>query len=821
MKVLWSWLLELCDLDQQPTAEEGARALTRGGLEIEGMTHLGAAFSGVVVAEVVGKDRHPQSDKLTLVDVITARGGAATRVVCGANNVPAPGRKVLWAQVGATLPKPDGGTVTLGAKPVKGIVSPGMLCAEDELGRGDDHAGIIVLEEDDRTPLGAPAQRALGLEDWALEVNAPANRGDVLGHLGVARELVAMLQGKLVLPDHDLSELTVPGDGRGFAVEIADAATCPRYTVRVIDGLRVAPSPRRIAQRLRGVGVRPISNLVDVTNYVMFELGQPLHAFDAHTLTTGTINVSPAGDGEKFTTLDSVVRTLVPGDLMIRDGLRGIALAGVMGGLETEVTDQTTRVALESASFLPLAVRRTARRLGLHSEASHRYERGVDPQLASLASARAARLLCSLGGGKVIGELVDAFPGARQPAKIAVRLPRVQMLTGVELSATVCRDALVRLGFEVADAGEPGRAEAGAFEVTPPSARSDVTREVDVIEEILRVVGYEQVSSSLPALRQAPGVRPRDRGDAARAALAAAGASEAITYAFQATARCLALGIPATDRRAQPIALRNPMSTDQSVMRTSLLPNLIAAVARNQSHGRPDVSLFEVGSVFLRRGEGMTERPMHELADEPMWAAGVLAGRRPAQIGIGTPWDAFDAKALALVAVRAVAGEAPVRARQARSVAYLHPGVAGELVHGSSVVGWFGEVHPDVRKRLGVDGQAFAYEIDLSALPLAAPAQMQPIPRFPASTRDVSLLLAEDIPAARVAEVIEQSAQPLVQRIRLLEDYRDAKLGGGRKSMLWSIEYRSAERTLTDVEVDQAHEAIVGRLVENLPAQRR
>jgi phenylalanyl-tRNA synthetase beta chain len=738
-----------------------------------------------------------------------------TQVVCGASNVPAPGRKVLWAQVGATLPGPDGATITLGAKPVKGIVSPGMLCAEDELGLGDDHAGIIVLDDEDRTPLGAPAQRALGLDDWLLEVNAPANRGDVLGHLGVARELVAVLRGKLVLPSVDLSELRAAGAPPRFDIAIADAALCPRYTARVIDGLRVAPSPRRIAQRLRNVGVRPISNLVDISNYVMFELGQPLHAFDADTLKAGVVGISRASDGERFTTLDGVERTLVPDDLMIRDGVRGVGLAGVMGGLDTEVTDKTTRVLLEAASFLALAVRRTARRLGLHSEASHRFERGVDPELAALASARAARLMCLTGGGRVVGELFDVYPGARSPASIAVRLPRVQMLTGVALDLPTCRDALERLGFEV----RVGSGE--AFAATPPSARSDVAREVDVIEEILRVVGYEQVPSTLPALRQAPGVRPADRGDAARRALAATGASEAITYGFQSMARCLALGVAATDRRAQPIALRNPMTTDQSVMRTSLLPNLLAAVARNQSFGRPDVALFEVGSVFLRRGEGFTERPMHELADEPTWAAGVLAGRRPAQIGEGAAWDAFDAKALALTAIRAVAGDIALRVRATRNVAYLHPGVAGEIAHGDAMIGWFGEIHPEVRKRLGIAGAVFGFDIELARLPLAAPAQMQPIPRFPGSSRDVSLLLAAELPAARVVELIEQVGESLVHRIRLLEDYRDAKLGDGRKSMLWSIEYRAADRTLTDVEVDKAHEAIVGRLIENLPAQRR
>ncbi len=814
MKVLWSWLLELCDLDKQPTVEEGARALTRGGLEIEGMTDLGAGFSGVVVAEVVGKQPHPQADKLTLVDVITESGGTATQVVCGAPNVPAPGRRVLWAQIGATLP----GGLTLSAKPVKGIVSPGMLCAEDELGLGDDHGGIIVLDEDDRTALGAPAQQALGLADWMLEVNAPANRGDVLGHLGVARELVAILRGKLVLPDHDLTSHQ-SGETPKVELAIADPDACPRYIARVIEGVKTGQGTsalaRRIAQRLRAVGVRPISNLVDVTNYVMFELGQPLHAFDADTLTSGVVGISHAADGEKFTTLDKIERTLVPGDLLIRDGAKGIALAGVMGGLDSEVTGKTTRVLLESASFRPLTVRKTARRLGLHSEASHRFERGVDPELASLASARAARLICQVAGGTVRGAAIDAYPSPRVSPTIPVRLPRVRMLGGVALEASTCRDALERLGCAVVGTGE-------TFDVTPPTARADIVREVDVIEEILRIVGYEQVPSSLPVLRQAPGVRPADRGDTVRVALAAAGLDEAITFAFQSAERCNALDVAGTDRRSQPIALRNPMSIDQAVMRTSLVPNLVAALARNQSHGRPDVAMFEVGSVFWRRGEGASERPIHQLADEPLWTAGVLAGRRPSHVGLGTPYDALDAKAYAIVAIQAVAGDVIVRTRATSTVSYFHPGVAGELTVGDHVVGWFGELHPEVRRKLGVEGPAFAFDLDLTKLPLAAPRQMKSIPRFPGSARDVSLLLAETIPAARIEDVIAAVADPLVHGVFLKEDFRDPqKVGPGMKSMLWSIAYRAPDRTLTDAEVEKAHETIVGRLVENLPAQRR
>ena len=820
MKVLWSWLLELVDLDKVPTVEEGARALTRGGLEVEGMTNLGAGFAGVVVAEVVAKRPHPQADKLTLVDVITERGGAATQVVCGAPNVPEPGRRVLWARPGAVLPAGDGKTITLATKAVKGIDSPGMLCAEDELGLGDSHAGIIVLDEDDRTPLGALAQKALGLDDWMLEINAPANRGDVLGHIGVAQELVAMLRGRVVWP-----ELATLGEGgAGVSIAIADPVLCRRYTALRIEGVRVGSpatfAARRIAQRLRGVGVRSISNVVDVTNYVMFELGQPLHAFDADTLTAGVIGISPARDAEKFTTLDNVERTLVPGDLVIRDGDTGIALAGVMGGLHSEVTARTTNVLLESATFRALCVRRTARRLGLHSEASHRFERSVDPELAALASARAAKLFADVAGGTVAGGIGDAYPGKAPVAAIPVRLSRVRMVSGVALEATTCKDALERLGCTVTGSGDGADQ---VFDVTPPSARADVGREVDVIEEILRVVGYEQVPSSLPVLRQAPGVQPIDRGDACRNALAAAGLHEAITFGFQSVERCQALGLAATDRRTQPIALRNPMSTDQAIMRTSLVPNLLAAIARNQSYGRPDVALFEVGSVFLRRDAGMTERPIHELADEPLRAAGVFAGKRPAQIGQGTSWDAFDAKAFAERAIRSVAGAVAIVTRATSHVPYLHPGVGGELVLAGhdTPIGVFGEVHPEVRRRLGVTGPAFVFDVELDRVPLAQPAQMTPIAKFPGSSRDVSLLLQSTIAAGTIADVIAAASEPLVWKIRLLEDYRDAKLGEGMKSMLWSIEYRSPERTLTDAEVDAAHEAIVARLVEALPAQRR
>ena len=816
MKVVWSWLCELVDLPHVPTAAEGAAALTGGGLEVEALEHLGAGFSGVVVAEVVAKRPHPGSDKLTLVDVLDRRGGTATQVVCGAPNVPAPGRKVLWARPGATLP----GGITLAVKAVKGIESPGMLCSETELATGDDTGGIIVLDEDDPVALGATAQQALGVDDWVLDVNVPANRGDCLGHLGLARELAALLGGRLVPPDPaaDLAELAAPiAAAELAAVAIDDPVGCPRYVARVIDGVQVGRSPRKLAARLRAVGVRPISNLVDVTNYVMFELGQPLHAFDWRKLTGATIGVRRARAGERITTLDGVDRALEAGDLLICDAERPVALAGVMGGLDTEVSGATTRILLESASFEARSIRRTARRLALLSEASQRFERGVDPALASLAAARAAALLARLGGGAVARGEVDAYPQPKQRVTVPLRLERARALTGTALTAADCEGALRRLGCDVVAAGD------GRWDVTPPSARADLGREVDLIEDVLRVVGYGNVPATLPALRAAPAVMVDDVADRARAALAGAGMAEAITFAWHGRDRLAALGLPADDRRAQPVALRNPMSAEQAILRTSLLPNLLAAVVRNTSFGLPDVALFEVGAVFLRRPGQPAEGEPTELLDEPLRVAGVLAGARPRWLGAAVPWDYFDAKGLVEHVIGALGGaRTRLRFEPAPEVPYLHPGVAARVRLGDLVVGELGEIHPSVRDRMGLEAPVYVFDLALGVLPPPAPAQMRPVPRFPASSRDVSLLLDERVAAARVGDVIAGAAEPLVEAVALAEEYRDAvRLPAGKKSMLWSITYRAADRTLTDAEVDRAHEAIVARLVAEIPAERR
>jgi phenylalanyl-tRNA synthetase beta chain len=811
MRVVWSWLLELCALEHPLEAAEGADRLTAAGLEVEGLERLGGDFDGVVVAEVVAARPHPGADSLTLVEVIDRAGGGATEVVCGAPNVPAPGGRVLWARPGATLP----GGMAIATRAIRGVESAGMLCSERELGAGDDADGIVVLDAGDPgATLGAPAQAALGLPDAVLDISVPANRPDCLGHLGVARELAALCRGRLALPPVELAELTDAALAAEalVAVHIDDADACPRYSARVIDGVTVGPSPRWMQQRLRAVGVRPISNLVDVTNYVMFELGQPLHAFDFSRLTGARIAVRRAAAGERLVTLDEVERTLTPEDLLICDDGGPVALAGVMGGASTEVSGDTRRVLLECASFAPGVIRRAARRLGLHSEASHRFERGVDPELPALASARAARLIAELCGGRVAGGVVDAYVAPAKPRTVTIRASRASALTGVRLPRARIATLLGSLGLRVVPADDDD-----VLAVECPTFRTDLTREVDLIEEVLRLHGFDQVPTTLASTEAAPSGGGDPRGALARQALTAAGYSEAITFGFTSPARIAALRLAPGDRRAAPVALQNPMTVEQSVMRTSLLPNLLAALARNASFGVEDVALFEIGSVFLARGAG-------ELPDEPSCVAGVLCGRRPGWLGPGDEVDFYDAKgAVERLLAALIGADRAATFAATDQVPYMHPGVCATIaLPDGTVVGEVGEIHPETRRALGVEARCFGFHLQLGALPAPGPAQMRPVPRFPAVTRDLSFFVDEGVPAARVSELIAGAAEPLVERVTVLEDYRDpAHVPAGKKGMLWSITYRAPDRTLTDAEVDAAHEAIVAGLLAGLPAERR
>ncbi|MCG8424863.1 MAG: phenylalanine--tRNA ligase subunit beta [Proteobacteria bacterium] len=851
MRVVWSWLRELIALDSELHPQQAADALTAAGLEVESVETVGDDFSGVVVAEVVGKSKH--TDKLTLVELIDEPGGQKTDVICGADNVPEPGGLVLWAKPGAILPGPQGDRWEIATKVVKGVTSHGMICSESELGLGDDQAGIIVLDDIDVRHGGfhslvgdSRALERLGIRDRVFEIGIYANRPDTLGHVGIARELAALVGGQLKpiefsdTPSAD--NLPEAGPSEAFhaaeelidrqldaaslvSVEIADPQGCPRYIARVVDDVSVGPSPRWMQQRLRAVGLRPISNLVDVTNYVMFHYGQPLHAFDYQKVGKSHIAVRRAESDQRLTTLDDVERSLEPDDLLICDGHGPIALAGIMGGKDSEVSESTRRVLLETANFEPTGIRRTARRLNLHSDGSHRFERGVDPNITDHASRMACVLLARLGGGKIASGSVEAYVRRIEKRTVAMRASRASMLTGVDFSRDEAGKLLSRLGITVAD--DPH--DSDTLHATCPTFRIDLTREVDLIEEVIRLHGMHNVPATLPAstITRSRAVDPRP--SRARRALVASGLCETITFGYSSEERLRSLRLDASDRRASPIRVRNPMTSDQAIMRTLLLPNLLAQVARNLSFGIKDIALFEVGSVFL---PSETSR----LADEPVHVAGIMTGRRPGWLRDGGAIDFYDIKGVVeRLAVEFLDRQVPRYAADS-SVPYMHPGVCASFAVPATepdgqktyrVAGYLGEIHPATREVYDIDQACFAFELQLAAFPTPEAAQMSEIPRYPAVTRDVSLFLDKAVPAGHIEHLIASTGQSLsgemaIERVALLEEYRDpAKVPAGKKGMLWSITYRSSERTLTDSEVNNAHSAVETRMLSELPGAER
>jgi phenylalanyl-tRNA synthetase beta chain len=800
MRLSINWLRTLveCALDGEALAER----LTMAGLEVEGIQRF-ADFSGVVVAEVRKKKPHPAAAKLTLVDVWDGR--EVTQVVCGAPNVPEAGARVLWARPGARLP--DGRV--LEAREVRGVVSPGMLCAEDELGLGAQHEGIVVLGPLDAARPGDDAAAALELPDTILEVNVTPNRPDCLGHLGLAREVAAITGARFQPPAP--APPPVEGDERAV-VELEDAAGCPRYTALLFDGVKVAQSPLRVRARLGALGVRAISNVVDATNLVLLEWGQPLHAFDRDRLAGDAIVVRRARADEAITTLDGVERRLVADDVAICDRERAVAVAGVMGGATSEVSDATTRALLESAYFTPARIRRTAKRLGLHSEASHRFERGVDPDGVPGAALRCAEWMARLSppGAKLrlLGPMTDRYPVPLAPRKVQLRVQRTTRLLGVAIPADEQARLLAALGLETEARGE-------TLVATVPPRRPDLLREEDLIEEVARLHGYDRVPATMPALHEAPGPIAAPLLSLVRDALAAQGLDEVQGYAFLGP-RLLEAFAFADARRARPIRLANPLREELSLLRTALLPGLLQALRKNLSRGVEDVRLFEVGEVFLPHDPA---RGAAGGSDEETHLAAVWCGATSGWLKPGPAPDFFDLRGV-------VEGLLERLGHSGRFVpsreGWLHPGAQAEVWAGERRLGHLGELHPDLAHRLDLEVRVLCCELDLGALGAALPARFEELPRFPAVVRDLSFFVDAQVSAAAIAEVIDAARDPLVVDVRVREDYREpGRVPEGKKGMLWSVTYRAADRTLTDGEVEPRHAALVAHLEETLGARHR
>ena len=831
MRAPLSWLREYVDLPPDVTAVDLAARLTALGLKLEALESPGAEIEGpLVVGRVLAFDDEPQKNGKVIrwcrVDVGPEhnddQGGRG--IVCGAHNF-AEGDLVVVSLPGSVLPGP----FPISARKTYGHVSDGMICSTRELGTGDDHAGILVLDprlEPDVKP-GDDAVALLHLRDDVIEFEINPDRAYALSLRGVARE-AALAYG---VPFRDPAQREVPApDDAGYPVRVEAEDGCPVFATRTVTGFDPsAPTPRWLARRIQLAGMRPISLAVDVTNYVMLELGQPIHGYDADKL-SGPIVVRRARPGEKLTTLDDVTRTLDPQDLLITDDRGAIGLAGVMGGQETELSDDTTTIVIEAAHFDPASVFRTARRHKLPSEASRRFERGVDPLLPAYAADRVAELLAAHGGATVgDGVTYVGRPPERPEITLDAGLP--QRVTGVQIDAGTTVEQLRAVGCSVGVDGS-------TLSVTPPSWRPDLNHPYDLVEEVARIVGYDQVPSVLPAAPHGRGLTraQRLRRRAGRA-LAGAGYVEVLTYPFVGEADWDHLGLDPDDPRRTTVRIANPLSEEEPALRTTLLPGLLKTLARNVGRGLDDVALFEQAPVYLRRLDagaapilGVDRRPTDQewqsllaaIPEQPLHVAVALAGDREPSGWWGPGRRSCWADAVEAVRrlARTVGAEVEVRAA---GRAPWHPGRCAEVLVDGTVVGHAGELHPAVCKAFGVPQRTAVAEVDLDALTRGA-VTVVPAPSFstyPVAKEDVALVVDATVPAAEVQATLRDAAGPLLESVRLFDVYTGAQTGAGKKSLAFAMRFRAPDRTLTDADVAQARESAVAAAVERHGAVHR
>ncbi|MBZ9643429.1 phenylalanine--tRNA ligase subunit beta [Streptomyces sp. PSKA30] len=836
MRVPLSWLREYVDLPETETGRDVQAKLISAGLEVETVEQLGHDLKGpLVVGQVLTIEElegFKKPIRFCTVDVGTANGtGEPQEIVCGARNF-AEGDKVVVVLPGAVLP----GGFEISARKTYGRNSHGMICSGSELGMGDDGThGIIVLPPE--TEVGKDAIELLELVDEVLDIAVTANRGDCLSIRGVARE-AAIAYG---LPLRDPALLDVPApNAYGYPVKVSEPLGCDRFTARTISGLRPeARSPIWLQRRLQKVGMRPISLAVDVTNYVMMELGQPLHAYD-RSLVQGTIGVRRAEEGEEIVTLDGVTRTLHAEDLVITDERGPIGLAGVMGGANTEIADHentegaTTDIVIEAAHFDAVSIARTARRHKLSSEASRRFERGVDPEAASAAAQRTVDLLVLLAGGTAEAGVTEVItPSA--PHTITVPADHPDKVAGVEYGRETVVRRLQQIGCDVYGQDE--------LIVTVPSWRPDLLEQNDLAEEVIRLEGYENLPSTLPKPPSGRGLTHRQRlHRRVGRALAGAGYVEAPNYPFVSEQVFDQLGLDADDPARRVVRLVNPLNDEEPALRTSLLPGLLGALRRNDGRGSHDLALFETGLVFHPRqdqGVGIhlpvDRRPTDEeiatlnaaLPEQPRHVAVVLAGAREQAgwWGKDRPADWADAIEAARTVAREAGAELVVRKGR---YGPWHPGRCAELVvvaDGTErVVGHAGELHPRVLKALGLPARTCAMELDLDALEQVGDGTPQAprISTFPVATQDVALVVDQPVPHAEVEAALREGAGELLESIRLFDVYENAEqLGDGRKSLAYALRFRAADRTLTVDEASAARDAAVALAAERTGAVLR
>jgi phenylalanyl-tRNA synthetase beta chain len=793
MLVSLRWLKDYVDIDLSP--QELADRLTMAGLEVDAIRDVRPDIKDIVVAKILSVRPHPNADKLSLCEVTT--GDRTYPVVCGAPNVRA-GDAAPLAKVGASLP----GGYTIKSTRIRGEQSEGMLCSEEEMGIGPDASGIMILPADLR--LGEDLVSALDLGDTVFDVGVTPNRSDCLSIIGIAREVAAITGKKIHYPEIRFEE-AAEDIGEITSVDIIDPELCPRYAARVVKGVRIGPSPRWMRIRLEAVGLRPISNVVDVTNFVMMEFGQPLHAFDFRYLEEGRIVVRGARDQEEFISLDGKSRLLKADTLMICDGVKPVAIAGIMGGLNSEIQDDTETVLLESAYFNPSSIRKTARTLGMSTDAAFRFERGIDPEGVLRALDRAAQLVVETAGGKICRNRIDNYPRKIASSRdIPLRVSRVRTVLGAAVQAGEMKKILKSLEMSVVRSGKD-------YRVTPPSFRVDISREIDLIEEVARLRGYGTIPESIPPIPVQADVKDRKKvlAERVRAFFNGCGFSEVINYSFTAPGSADVLAFRPEDERRRFVRIVNPLTDDQSVMRTTLLYGLLQTMKTNVNNGCVDLKFFEQGKIFIADAEDGL------LPKEREMIGALITGARYDNLwhSKGLPSDFYDLKGCVENLFEAL-NMAKVSFQSAVDATCLHPGRACRIVVGDREAGVLGEIHPDVVEKMDLKRRAVVFELDFDLLAghFTDAVITREIQKFPSSSRDVAFLIDRDVEAEKILGLARTEKEELLEKIEIFDVYIGKSIPDHMKSIALRFTYRSPGKTLTDEEVARAH----GRIVERI-----
>ncbi len=812
MKFTLNWLQDYVDTTNL-SPDQLADRLTMLGLEVDSVTPLYQELSALITGLVVSSEKHPNADKLSLclVDI----GEETVQIVCGAPNV-REGLAVVVALPGTTLP----GNFKIKKSKVRGIESSGMICSERELGLSDEHTGIMELPEG--TEQGRPFIKATGLDDILVEIDLTPNRPDCASVIGVAREICGITDKELSIP---VINSEIENISTGFSVTVETAELCPRYAGKLIKNIQIGPSPWWLRKLLISVGLRPINNIVDITNFVMLEYGQPLHAFDFDTLTDGKIVVrTPRNNETTFTTLDNTERSIDSDMLLICDGSKPIALAGIMGGMNSEVTDATTNILLESACFNAVSIRKTAKRLNLSTDASYRFERGVDPDGTINALDRAVNLICEIAGGEIPGNGIDIYDGRKPPYSQTLRVSRTNAHLGINLDskemATLLESIEIRCENKNSD----------TLLVTPPSFRVDIEREADLVEEVARLFGYNNIPVTLPEVNLSYPAQDsnRLRRNNLSSALTSISYTEAINYSFVSTEYSDWLTLAETDPRRQNVPLLNPISEDQSVMRTMLLPGLLENIKRNISFQKTAVKMFEIGKIF-------TPVASNRQPIEKTRLTGVLSGSRHGENSSlyykHEPVDIFDAKGsvefiIESLGLTCTSDTKNIHFRQPednKCEPYAESDYSLDLCDNDQIIGTLGKIKNEILKNFGIKHTVYYYDLDYDALcnVKTSGKNFTQLPIYPSVKRDIALIIPVDVSSGKLLDVVKSSKDKLIESSEIFDIFQGDKIERGFKSVALSITYRSQSKTLTEKNVEKSHSKIVRMLTDKFKGSFR